>query len=128
MSICSSVTCYHGYVNMHELSITQSLFDIVLEQAKQSRAKKVICIKLVIGDMTGVVGDSVRFYLDFLSKDTIAEGARLNIEVVPTKARCRKCEKIFELGEFSWNCPGCGGSGLEIIGGTELFVESIEVE
>ena len=113
---------------MHELSITQSLFDVVMEQAKQSGAKKVGSINLVIGEMTGVVGDSVCFYMDFLSKNTIAEGVTLNIKVVPTQARCRACDKTFELGEFNWNCPDCGGTGLKITGGNELFIESIEVE
>ena len=113
---------------MHELSITQSLFDIVLEQAKQSGAKKIGCINLVIGEMTGVVGDSVRFYLDFLSKDTMAEGVALNIKAIPTRAHCRDCNNTFELREFDWRCPNCGSTSLEITGGKELFVESIEVE
>ena len=113
---------------MHELAITQSLFDIVLEQAKQSGAKKIGRINLVIGEMTGVVGDSVRFYLDFLSKDTIADGVVLTIKAVPTRAHCRDCNKTFELGKFDWRCSGCGSTSLEITGGKELFVESIEVE
>jgi hydrogenase nickel incorporation protein HypA/HybF len=113
---------------MHELSITQSMFDLVLEQAKKAEAKKVASINLVIGEMTGVVGDSVRFYLDFLCKGTVAEGATLNIKMVPVKATCRTCNKTFELPEYEWTCPDCKEGGLEIIGGTELFLESIEVE
>jgi hydrogenase nickel incorporation protein HypA/HybF len=113
---------------MHELAITQSLFDIVMEKAKESGARKVSSINLVIGEMTGVVGDSVRFYVDLLSKDTIAEGVTLNIDIVPTKALCRNCGKTFELEEFNWNCPYCSSTAWEVTGGKELFVESIEVE
>ena len=113
---------------MHELSVTQSLFDIVLEQAKKSGAKKVAGINVVIGAMTGIVGDSVGFYLDFLSKDTIVEGAALNIKIIASRALCRQCGKEFELKEFDWRCPECSGTSLEITGGKELFVESIEVE
>ena len=54
---------------MHELSITQSMLEIVLKQAEQAHAKKVTKINLVIGEMTGVVSDSVQFYLDFLTKE-----------------------------------------------------------
>ena len=53
---------------MHELAITQSMFELVLEQAEKAKAKKVDKINLVIGEMTGVVGDCVQFYFNFLSQ------------------------------------------------------------
>ena len=113
---------------MHELTITQSMCDLVLEQAKKAGAKKVGKINLVIGGMTGVVGDCVQFYFDFISKETLAEGAVLSFAMVPPKARCRGCDKLFELKEFDWTCPYCQGNNMEIVAGQELFVESIEVE
>ena len=113
---------------MHELAITQSMLDLVLEQAEKAGAREVGRINLVIGEMTGVVGDCVQFYFDFLSKGSIAEGAALSFKVIPTMARCRGCDKTFELKEFDWACPYCQGNNMEIIGGKELFVESIEVE
>ncbi|MBI4284689.1 MAG: hydrogenase maturation nickel metallochaperone HypA [Chloroflexi bacterium] len=113
---------------MHELSVTQSMLDIVLEQAKRAEARRVARINLIIGEMTGVVGDSVSFYLDILSKGTIAEGAAVNIKSIPATAKCRKCGSIFELGEHDWTCPACQGDSFEIVGGPELFVDSIEVE
>jgi len=113
---------------MHELTITQSMLNLVLEQAEKAGAKEVKKIKLVIGKMSGVTEDSVRFYFDFLSRGTIAEGAVLAIKAVPTQARCRGCDRLFELTEFDWTCPNCHGNNMEIVAGKELFVESIEVE
>ena len=113
---------------MHELTITQNMFDLVLEQANKAGAKKVGKINLVIGEMTGVVGDCVQFYFNFISKGTPAEGATLSFTMIPPKARCRNCDKSFELKEFDWICPYCQGNSMEIIAGKELFVESIEVE
>ena len=113
---------------MHELAITQSMLDLALEQAEKVGAKEVGRINLVIGEMCGVVEDCVQFYFDFLSKGTIAEGAALSFTMVPTMARCRGCDKLFELKEFDWTCPYCQGNSSEIIAGKELFVESIEVE
>ena len=113
---------------MHELAITQSMFDIVLKQAEQAHAKKVTKINLVIGEMTSVVSDSVQFYLDFMTKNTIAEGAVVSIEMVPAKGRCRNCNQTFELTEFDWTCPNCQGNIVDVIAGKELFVESIEVD
>ena len=113
---------------MHELAITQSMFDIVLKQAEQVNAKKINKINLVIGEMTGVVSESVQFYLDFLTKDSMAEGAVVSVKMVPPKAQCRNCNRIFELKEFDWTCPNCKGNSVEVIAGKELFVESIEVD
>jgi len=113
---------------MHELSITQSMLDLVLEQAEKAGAREVGRINLVIGEMTGIVEECVQFYFDFISRGTIAEGAALSFNRVASRARCRACNKLFELEEFEWACPHCGGAELEIVEGKELFVESIEVE
>jgi hydrogenase nickel incorporation protein HypA/HybF len=113
---------------MHELAITQSMFDIVLKQAEKVQAKKVIKINLVIGEMTGVVSESVQFFLDFLARNTVAEGAVVYIKTVPPKAQCRNCNQIFELKEYDWTCPNCQGINVEVIAGKELFLESIEVD
>jgi hydrogenase nickel incorporation protein HypA/HybF len=113
---------------MHELAITQSMLDLVLKQAEKARSEKVGKINLVIGEMTGVVARSVQFYFGFLSQDTPAEGAELNFKIIPTTAKCRNCGQEFKLGEFDWTCPHCQSNNIEITGGKELFVESIEVE
>jgi hydrogenase nickel incorporation protein HypA/HybF len=113
---------------MHELAITQSMLDIVLQQAGEAGAKKVETINLVIGELTGFVEECVKFYFGFLAKDTIAEGASLEFTLVAPQARCRNCGGAFKLKEYDWSCPECGGSDIEITAGKELFVESIKVE
>ena len=113
---------------MHELAITQSMLDLVLEQAEKAEAKEVGRINLVIGEMCGVVEECVQFYFNFLGKGTIAERASLSFRMVPTTAECRECGKSFELKEFDWACPDCGSNRVEITAGKELYVESIEVE
>jgi len=112
---------------MHELTITQNMLNVVLEQAKEADAKKVGRINLVIGEMTGIVSDSVQFYFDFMKKGTLAEEATLNFTMVPTKVKCRACGKSFELNTDS-TCPYCQASDMEVVTGKELFVESIEVD
>ena len=113
---------------MHELSITQSMLEVALEQAEKAEAKEIKKINVVIGAMTGIVEQCVQFYFKLLGKGTIAEEAALSFTRVSTTARCRKCGKHFEVEEFAWVCPYCGVNDLEITAGKELFVESIEVE
>ncbi len=113
---------------MHELSITQSMFDLVIEQAKKANTTRVTAVNLIIGEITGVVPESVQFYFDFMSKSSIAEGAKLNITMVPCQVRCQSCHHVSQLDNSEFVCPDCKNHKLDIIAGEELFVDSIEVE
>ena len=113
---------------MHELSITQSILDISLDKAKAAQAYKINKISLVIGELTGFVNECVQFYFDFLSKDSIADGATLNFKLVAGELRCRKCSTTFNPKDIMWVCPICQSRSVEVIGGRELYIESIEVE
>jgi len=113
---------------MHEMAITQSMLDLVLDEAKKGGAQKVKRINLVLGELSGVVGDCVQLYFGLMSKDTIAEGATILFKTVATQAKCRQCAKVFEVKDSDWVCPECHSVGIDLVAGNELFVESIEVE
>lgn len=113
---------------MHELSITQSILDIVTKHAKDGGAHRVTAINLVVGELTGFVDDSIQFYFDMLSPGTLAQGAKLVIRRVPARLRCRACGEEFGLREGSWLCPQCSAVGGDVLQGREFLVESIEVE
>jgi hydrogenase nickel incorporation protein HypA/HybF len=113
---------------MHEYSITQSILSLALEKANEAKASRINRITLVLGELSGVVDDCVQFYFEFLSKDTIASGANLSFERMPTKLRCRNCESVFIPVNYNWSCPDCHGAQVEILSGRECYMESIEVE
>ena len=112
---------------VHELSVTQGMLGIVLEHAEKAKAKRVIRIDLRIGELSGIVDESIQFYFDFLSRDTPAEGARLSFIRVPLRLACRSCDTEFEPQDRDWVCPACGATGGRIIAGQEMSVDSIEV-
>lgn len=113
---------------MHELAITQSMFNLVIDEANKAKASKVKKVNLVIGEMTGVVNDSVQFYFELISKGSIAEGAVLSFKREPIQVKCRNCGETFIPEEFDWSCPRCHNSNVDLKTGNELFVDSIEVE
>jgi hydrogenase nickel incorporation protein HypA/HybF len=113
---------------MHEQSIVASLLNLALENAKKADARKIVSINLVVGDYTGVVEDAVNFYFGFLSKDTIAAGAKINYTHVTGQMRCRDCDILFPLQKRDYQCPQCNGKRVEIVGGRELYIENMEVE
>ena len=112
---------------MHEQSIVASLMSMAIEDAKKNNAQKILSIKLVIGELTGVEKDAVIFYFGFLSKDTMAEGANLEFNYTKPQLRCRDCDVIFPKEKLNFNCPQCNKKAIEIIGGRELYIESMEV-
>ena len=96
-----------------------------MSKASEAGATAIKQINLVIGDMSSVVDDCVQFYFDFLSKDTLAQGARLSFKRIPIKVRCRQCSHEFTPAAEDWKCPQCESTGIEVIGGSEFFLESI---
>jgi hydrogenase nickel incorporation protein HypA/HybF len=113
---------------MHEQSIVESLLSLALQNAENANARKIISIHLIVGDYTGVVEDAMNFYFGFLSKDTIAAGARIKYTHVPAQLRCRDCDLLFPLQKREYCCPECRGKRVEIVGGRELYIENMEVE
>ena len=113
---------------MHELGVTQNILQIALEHAEKAGAKKIRSINLVVGGLAGIIEESVQFYFDFVSKETMAEDTKLVFKKVPVRFRCRNCGKEFEFQGEGWACPACQSSGPEILTGREFFMESIEVD
>jgi hydrogenase nickel incorporation protein HypA/HybF len=113
---------------MHEFGITESIVRIALDKAGEAQANKISQINLVVGELSGFVPDCIQFYFDSMSKDTIAEKATLHFESAPAQLRCRTCSTTFQPKDGEWNCPKCQGQRVEIIGGRDLYIESIEVE
>lgn len=113
---------------MHELSIAQNILDIVRESVPPEELPDVRTVKLRLGDLAGVVPDSLEFSFTVLTTDTPLRDARLHIDHVPFKVMCNACRKTFtnEIGFVL--CPTCGGTDTKILSGTELQVVEIELE
>ena len=113
---------------MHEFGVTHEILNIAIAKAKDADSKKVLEINLVIGDASSIVDDCVQFCFDFISKETIAQGAKLNFHRVPLQMKCRKCNNVFKPEKESWVCPQCNEWDVDIVGGTEFYMDSIEVD
>jgi hydrogenase nickel incorporation protein HypA/HybF len=112
---------------MHEQSIVASLLSMAVEDAKKESARRIISIKLVIGELTGVEKDAVSFYFGFMAKNTIAAGASIEFNYTKAQLRCRECDILFPRDSLEFKCPECSGKAIEIVGGRELYIESMEV-
>jgi len=115
---------------MHELSVVESILKVVLKHAALNGVTKVVGVGLRIGEMSDLVDEWVQHYFDYLSKDTIAAGAKLKIERSPVIFRCEDCGEEFVVNLRETRkilCPGCQSERMSLISGREFFIKNIEV-
>jgi hydrogenase nickel incorporation protein HypA/HybF len=113
---------------MHEMALTESIVEIVSEEARRHGAGKVRVVRLVIGAFAHVEPDALRFCFDAVSRDTIAEGATLDIVRAPGEGYCLDCAKTVALEERFGDCPECGGRHVRTTSGDDLRVLELEVD
>ena len=108
---------------MHELSITQSVVDAVIERMDGAT---VTAIELEIGKLSGVEPDSVRFCFELVAGGTALDGARLDIVEPAGEGRCRDCGTLSKFDDRIVLCS-CGSGDVDVLSGTQLRIRSVEV-
>lgn len=114
--------------DMHEVSIVNDLFRIVLDVAEKEKLSRIDRVNFQVGRMMQVVPELFRFAFDSAKTGTIAEEATLEIEFVPVRMQCRHCGHAFDVETEEFHCPRCRGVDLDLLQGKELFIKSIEGE
>jgi hydrogenase nickel incorporation protein HypA/HybF len=110
---------------VHELSLSRAVITTV---EKHAAGRRVAVVRVRIGRMRQVVPETLGFYFDFAARDTVCDGARLEMELVEVQLRCTACDRSWAIEVPSFRCPACSSSRAEITSGNEFDVESIEVE
>lgn len=110
---------------MHELSLSSAIVETV---ERHAAGRKVTSVAMTIGALRQVVPDSLAFYFEIVSRDTVCEGAELEQTLVPGRLVCRACDHAWELQFADFRCPKCLDGNAEVTAGNEFQVESIMVE
>ena len=113
---------------MHEISIAQNIIEIAEAKAREENSRCIQVIKIRLGEFTTIVREALEFAFEIARQDTLAQTAKLEIEIVPMSVRCAVCGPVTDpMREVCLLCPRCG-LPLEVVTGEELQVEYIEVE
>jgi len=113
---------------MHELSIAQSVIEQVEQTARKEKAARVVTITLVIGALSGVEREALEFAFPLAAEKTRAAKAKLIIKEVPAQLTCRACRAKTDFKTTTVACPKCGSTDVEVSGGRDLIIQSIELE
>lgn len=112
---------------MHEMSICESIRNILEDQAREQRFGRIDRVALEIGPLSGVEVEALKFGFDVVMKGSLAEKAKLEIIETSASAWCLPCGKNVAIGERYDPCPDCGSHQMQVTAGEELRIKELEV-
>lgn len=112
---------------MHELSLAESMIQIIEDAAVAQKFERVRVIWIEVGSMAGVEAEALRFCFDAVARDTVAQGARLEIVDVPGYGTCLECGNNHPATNLLDACPACGSFAVQVSGGTGMRVKELDV-
>ncbi|MGO8740753.1 hydrogenase maturation nickel metallochaperone HypA, partial [Rhodoblastus sp.] len=112
----------------HEMSLTESVVEILAEEGRRQGFARVKKVWLEIGALSVVEPEAMIFCFDVVARGTLAEGAVLEIVRTPGRGWCLACEKDVALTKRFGACPECGGGRVQMTAGDEMRVKELEVE
>jgi hydrogenase nickel incorporation protein HypA/HybF len=112
---------------MHELSVAQSIVEIIQQHIPESDWNRVTAVRLKIGVVAGVVPDSLEFSFQAITAESFLRRAKLEIESVPFRLHCNACDTTGEVEIGFAVCPDCGSTDTKILSGSELDITEIEL-
>ena len=112
---------------MHEMSLAEGVVQLIEDAAREQAFGKVTAIWLEIGQLSGVEVEAMKFCFDAVIRDSIADGARLEIVATPGSGWCMQCSKTVPMSEVFGECPDCCSHQMQVTGGTEMRVKELEV-
>lgn len=113
---------------MHEMSLCESILQIMEDEANQQGFSRVTRVRLEVGRLAGAEPDAMRFGFDAVTRGSLADGAVLEIIDLPGRAWCMACAAEVVIDNRFDACPRCGGFQLQVTAGEQLRIKDLEVE
>ncbi|MEX2115550.1 MAG: hydrogenase maturation nickel metallochaperone HypA [Bacteroidota bacterium] len=113
---------------MHELSAARNLVELIQNEIPPADLSSVRSVRILIGDLAGIVPDSLEFCYTVVTEGTPLAASRLSFERVPFEIYCANCERSSCNTEGTVFCPHCSHPASSIMRGNELELSGIEVE
>ncbi len=119
---------YSNNSAMHEMSIALSIVEAVDAKAREEGAAKITGIDLLVGRLSGIETESLKFCFSAASKGSLAEDAVLAIDEREGTGECTVCRSSFPVSFYYAECPECGSLAVSIISGEEFQIKSMTIE
>lgn len=120
---------------MHEFSIVSGLVESVLEFVQRHQIKRVILVRLSVGELMHLETEQLQFSYTAITKETALADSELEVESVPARVSCPYCcyagpPKYWEDAAClvpvpTLQCPQCG-KAAEAAQGHDCAIKNIK--
>jgi hydrogenase nickel incorporation protein HypA/HybF len=107
---------------MHEIGLCEGILESV---ERRAAGRPVTRVRVRAGALHRVDPESMAFGFGLVSAGTIADGAHLDLEVIPATVTCGDCGAAAETTDPYEVCRTCGSTDVRLSGGDELTLESL---
>lgn len=110
---------------MHEMGFCEGVLKAAQRRAAGRRVQR---LRVHIGVLHRVVPEAFQQAFAIAARGTEAEDAVLDLVFIPARLICLSCHHETDCDEPPLVCAICGGVNLELTGGDEIVLESLEYE
>ncbi len=108
---------------MHEFGLCDGIIEAV---SRRAAGRRVARVRVRAGTLLRIQEGAFLEAFAHAAAGTEAESAAVELQVLPARVLCRNCRRESQSNDAIVVCPACGGVDLELTGGEELILESIE--
>ncbi|MGB5559882.1 MAG: hydrogenase maturation nickel metallochaperone HypA [Paracoccaceae bacterium] len=112
---------------MHELAMCQGLLSEVARLARVHGATAVTRLSVQIGPLSGVEASQLSCAFGIARIGTLAETAKLDIQVMSVGVWCEACAAETEVAPNALLCGDCGDWHVTLRSGNELLLKSVDL-
>jgi len=110
---------------LHEMGVIINVVNTVESFAKKNGITKIDTLVLQIGELSSMIPRYIEACYPAAADGTLLQDTKLEIEVLPGNAICRKCNQVFNVLENKSICPNCESKDWELLGGREFMIKEI---
>jgi hydrogenase nickel incorporation protein HypA/HybF len=112
---------------VHELSLAQAIWRQVTREMESHPRCRLAALNVAVGTFSGADPESLEFAVRLMAEGSAWPTAEVRIRTEPVALKCRACGRNYETETLDLACPDCGGFDVEVTGGRDLRLESLEI-
>lgn len=110
---------------MHELGLVCQIVKTIDEVYESRGLSEVSRIVLDVGEMSDVVPVYIEEAWKSVAPTTKYPNAKMELNIIPAKAKCLSCGNEDFVKSFGLTCPKCDSESIKLVSGREFFIKEI---
>jgi hydrogenase nickel incorporation protein HypA/HybF len=110
---------------LHELGVVFEVIKTVQVFAEKNGLTKFDKLVLQIGELSSMIPKYIEACYPAAVDGTTLQEMKLEIEILPGNAICKKCNEVFNIIENNQTCPNCESKDWDLLSGREFMIKEI---